>query len=59
MKIYTDGVSTIEVGSKYAHIFNRAGSWIGRIHITNGSYLERIKAAGFKEVEIQSKGNNN
>ncbi len=51
MKEFTDGVLTIYIGSKYAHVFNRAGSKLGRADITDGSYLDHMKKAGFKERE--------
>ena len=51
MKVYTDGVLTIKVGHKYAYVFNKAGSKIGRADVTDGAYLKHMEKAGFKEVE--------
>ncbi len=51
MKIYTDGVLIIEVGSKYAYVLTRVGGFkIGQADITDGSYLKHMERAGFKET---------
>ena len=50
MTIYTDGKMTIKIGTKYAHLYNRAGSEIGQADMQDGSYMKHMIAAGFKEV---------
>ncbi len=51
MKTYTDGTLIIKVGTKYGHLYNKAGSEIGRADMEDGSYMQHMIAAGFKEVK--------
>jgi translation elongation factor P/translation initiation factor 5A len=49
MKEYTDGVLTVKVGKKYAHVINKAGSEMG---VMDKQHFERYaKDAGFTPVE--------
>ena len=50
MKTYTDGKLTIKVGTKYGHLYNKAGSKIGQADMRDGSYMKHMIAAGFKRV---------
>ncbi len=51
MKTYTDGTVTIKVGTRYAHLYNKAGSKIGRADMRDGSFKGHMIAAGFEEVQ--------
>ena len=50
MTTYTDGTITIQVCTKYAHLYNKAGSEIGRADMQDGSYMKHMISAGFKEI---------
>lgn len=50
MKEFTDGVLTVRVGRKYAHVINKAGSEIGVIDVEH--FFNHAKDAGFTPVDI-------
>ena len=50
--IYTDGIQTVAVKSKYAYHYNKAGSVIGRSQFENKrDFIDQLHRTGFVRLE--------